>query len=165
MLSLKQTGQLLDVNPRIEFHGEEQKLAADIKVSMTVGNQLLAIFHPRLRSSFYCKGNAAQDAFELGDDHAPSLVFQQLGDIKWKQDFEPCDIEISSAIGVPVSLTMAKVTRIRFEMMEGGSVLITMTIQCHPSPSQVSRLCELIQLKEIDISIEQQKAEGNAETT
>lgn len=163
MLELKQTGQLIDVNPRIEFHGEEQKLAADIKVSMTVGNQLLAEWHPLLRSCFFRKADAAQDAFELGDDHKPSLVFPKLGPLKWEETYEPCDVSISSAVGVPVNISMTKVGKTRFELMEGGSVIVTMTIQCNPSPSQVSRLCEMLALSEVEISIIQQKAEASAE--
>src|SRR6266849_2112504 len=104
MLSLAQTCKLMDVNPRVEFHGEEQKLAAGIKVSMDLSNLMLAEFHPLLRSYFYSKGNPAQDAFELGDDHRPHLVFPQIGTLKWVTDYANCDVEITSAVGVSVRL-------------------------------------------------------------
>lgn len=49
----EQTAVLLHINPRPEKHGEDNVPAADLKVELTSGNEILSLFHPSLRSLLY----------------------------------------------------------------------------------------------------------------
>ncbi len=45
--------KIVDVNPRAELHGEDPKPACDIKLTTILPNDVLAEFHPSLKSAFY----------------------------------------------------------------------------------------------------------------
>lgn len=46
--------KLLDFNPRKEIHGNERESGGDIKVSIAIPAEELAMFDPLLRSTLYC---------------------------------------------------------------------------------------------------------------
>lgn len=48
-----QTGQFINLNLRPEKHGDENVPGADLKISVTTGNDILAEFHPTLKSMLF----------------------------------------------------------------------------------------------------------------
>jgi len=59
MFSLKnQAAKLTNVNPRAELHGQDKKLAVDLKFEIKVSNDVLSEFDPSLKGSLYKKADA-----------------------------------------------------------------------------------------------------------
>ena len=137
MLYLSAKGILQNVIPVDEFHGEGHRLACTCKVLLPLTNGALAEFHPDLRSRFYKPIDSPQVELKalFAEQSLCSLVFKPISN--------------------PVFVTEAKISKIVFAMEEGGTVKTSLNIYCHPSASQISRLCELLG-QELDIVIEQQ---------
>ena len=52
------TAKLSNLNLRAELHGEETKVAVDLKFDMKLSNDVLSYFDPSLKSSLYAAPSA-----------------------------------------------------------------------------------------------------------
>lgn len=161
MLELKrQSAMLIDVNPRMEIHGTEHRLATDIKVSLKVPNTFLDNFDPNLRTAFFWK--APPEAFDQEDlvnnqdpNHLPNLRFKQLG-AKQHLDFKGAGYRfiVPSLLGKDdLVLIQTEIDKLAFECQEGGSVIISFRVVAHPNDEDMGHLCSLIQ-QEVELTLE-----------
>ena len=61
MFSLRnQAAKLTNVNPRAELHGQDKKLAVDLKFEIKVSNDVLSEFDASLKGSLYKKADDGQ---------------------------------------------------------------------------------------------------------
>ena len=154
------TARLSSVNPRAECHGEDKALGADIKLEIKCSNDLLSEIHPSQKSSFFRKDDTQGDLLADEPGHLPQLRYPQIkSPIKW--DWDSAGYTFHVHLGVTgqadIRLPDCKLSRLTFAPIEGGSVSLGLRLQCHPSPEQMGRLCELIQ-QDITMSLEPPEA-------
>ncbi|WP_063588375.1 hypothetical protein [Achromobacter ruhlandii] len=151
----EQVALLAHINVRTERHGEEPAGAADLKISFTDGNGVLSEFHPVLRSFLY-KQEESPDQAEMPVGEA--LTVRRFGDLieklRLKHELVGAKVLIGFGLGgaSDIELDPADVDGFAAEIMEGGSVVITFRVKCHPSGEQVKKLYEVLG-NEITISI------------
>lgn len=149
----KQRATLIHLNPRAEKHGEENEPAADLKISVTDTNSLLAMFHPTLRSMFY-----KQDESEGQLEGMDALTVRRFGPLieRVRLDFalKGADVTIGFGLGgaSDVDLSTVDVDSFVLTLMEGGSVGMTFRVKARPSSEQIKRLYEIMG-GEIDITV------------
>ncbi|MFG0231789.1 hypothetical protein [Achromobacter sp. 413638] len=143
----EQTATLAHINVRTERHGEEPAGAADLKISFTDGNGVLSEFHPVLRSFLY-KQEESPDQAEMPVGEA--LTVRRFGDLieklRLKHELVGAKVLIGFGLGgaSDIELDPADVDGFAAEIMEGGSVIITFRVKCHPSGEQVKKLYEVL---------------------
>jgi hypothetical protein len=157
MFSLeKQQAKLDNVNPRAEIHGPDKVLAVDLKISFKSSNDVLSEFDPFLKSSFYTKGDQAQG--ELIDDanHLPVLKFPLINSaLPWDKEYSGYETIVHLGLGgknSDVEMIECQVDKFKFELLDGGSVIVHFRVICHPKESELGKLCSLIQ-QEIEVSL------------
>lgn len=152
----EQTATLAHINVRTERHGEEPAGAADLKIQFTAGNGVLSEFHPRLRHALYkAEENPAQGSVDGVKPEPTVRVFGDLIEkIRLKHELVGAKVLIDFGLGgdSDIELDTADVDGFAVEMMEGGSVITTFRVKCHPSGEQVKKLYEVLG-NEITISI------------
>jgi len=151
----EQTATLAHINVRTERHGEEPAGAADLKISFTDSNNVLSEFHPVLRPFLYKQEESPdQGEMPVGD----ALTVRRFGDliekIRLKHELIGASVVIGFGLGgaSDIELDTADVDGFAVEMMEGGSVITTFRVKCHPSGEQVKKLYEVLG-NDITISI------------
>ncbi|CAB3846104.1 hypothetical protein LMG3482_01877 [Achromobacter deleyi] len=151
----EQTATLAHINVRTERHGDEPAGAADLKINFTDGNGVLSEFHPVLRSFLYKQEESPdQGEIPVGD----ALTVRRFGDliekIRLKHELIGALVVIGFGLGdsSDIDLDPADVDGFAAELMEGGSVVITFRVKCHPSGEQIKKLYEVLG-NDITISI------------
>lgn len=140
--------RIANVNPRAEKHGDENKLATDIKIELKASNGVLDEFDQALRGALYRKpGKGEQQDLIAGADGLTAVKFPLLGAVAWEDEFTGYELEIPSGLGLTDPLILVDITlkKFRFEPLEGGSVSITFNAICHPDADECGQLCALIQ--------------------
>lgn len=151
----KQTAKLANVNLRAEIHGEETKIAVDLKIEAKMPNDVLSFFSPDLKASLYKK--ASEDAQGLLIDepgYLPALKFPAMAPIKW--GWGGCGFGAVIEWGVSgkddIRLIGTDIDQFRFDCQDGGTVAISFRIVAHPTPDEIGRLSELVQ-REITLTL------------
>lgn len=153
----EQTATLAHINVRTERHGEEPAGAADLKVQYAAGNGTLSEFHPRLRHALYKAEEDPQQGSVDGVQPEPTVrVFGDLIDkIRLKHELVGAKVVIGFGLGGPgsdIELDPADVDGFALTLMEGGTVITSFRVKCHPSGEQIKKLYEVLG-NEITISI------------
>jgi hypothetical protein len=136
------------VNPRAEKHGDDNKLAADIKFEAQVPNAMLDEFDKDLRKALYRKaGKGEQPDLIAGVDGLVAVKFPRIGALSWEEEFPGYEIELNGGLGLDEPLILVDVTlrKFKFAALEGGSVSVSFSAVCHPEPAEAGQLCALIQ--------------------
>lgn len=154
MFSLaNQAAKLVNVNPRAELHGQDKKLAVDLKFEIKVSNDVLSEFDPSLKNSLYKKADTQGD---LIDDpgHLPALKFPMMGKVKWGKDFAGYETIIHYGVTGTQDIRMAEceVDNFSFDCQDGGTVVVAFRVIAHPESTDLGRLCEMIQ-QEVEMSL------------
>ncbi len=158
----KAIAKIASFNPRAEKHGEDNKLAADIKVQMSIGNGVLDQFHPDLRAALYRKaGPGEQQDLIDGENGLVAVKFPRIGALRWDEEFPGYEVTIHSLLGLvePQELVDVTLKKFAFEPIEGGSVALTFSIVFHPDKSEAGALCALIQ-EEVELTLVPPKAQA-----
>lgn len=127
--------EFVHVNRREELHGTEKVVAFDLKFQRTALNELLDMLHPKLRPALYFNeaGDAGQQQADGVKEILPNLIFPQLNgcSFKWgtKEKLQGYRVWIEHGIGEPMFFELCKVVGREFEVIEGGSVTLTFTVQ------------------------------------
>jgi acyl carrier protein len=159
------TARLLNVNPRPELHGQDTKLAADLKLEVKLPNAELAQFDPRLKGTLYEKSSAQGDLVSGADpDHMTQLRFPQLGvPIKWAGEQVGGKLTVHRGISAKSDLVLdgVLVNEFRLEPLEGGTVSTTFRAQIHPDEKEIGKLCTMTGT-DIVISVEPAETDGES---
>lgn len=143
---------------RLEKHGEEDVLAADLEFSLETSNVDLAMFHPELRAALY-RGTEAEAQAELVEDknHMPVLRFPEISEsIKWAgQPMKEAELRIHTHKNPERHLVFAETTvgKFRLECKDGGTVVIRFRAQIYPSDEGAGKLSGLLRDGECTISV------------
>lgn len=136
---------LVHVNARSEIHGEDRKLAMDLKIAVTLSHRQLDEFHPRLRDALYTKDGGAQGNL-LKDDPEVHPTFSKLEAIKWSEKFEGYKANVSTLYGsMDMDIISAIVDKFLFVPKDGGSVAVSFRIRAQADGETIGALCEHIQ--------------------
>lgn len=156
MFSLKnQAAKLTSVNPRAELHGQDKKLAVDLKFDIKVSNDVLSEFDPSLKSAIYRAADTGEGDL-LADQPGvlPKLKFPLMGAIKWGKAFAGYETVIHYGVSgtQDIHLIETDVDNFRFDCQDGGTVVVSFRVIAHPESSELGRLCEMIQ-QEVEMSL------------
>ena len=157
-----QRAKLNNVNPRMELHGDEKRLAADLSLHFKLDNDALAMIHPSLKSMLYMKGdNSAQADMLNGKDDLRALRIPDLGSLKFGKEQTGCSVVIPYGIDAKTAIKLDGVTVDKFvvDAAEGGTVEIGCRAIIHCDEMTMGRLCGM-QQQDIEISITAPGVEG-----
>ncbi len=90
----KHEASITNVNQRIQRHGDERRLAADIKFNLSIGNESLDAFDPTLRQDLFRKPGAGeqQELPTIGGDRLTEVKHPALEPLKLSHEltgYEP----------------------------------------------------------------------------
>lgn len=130
-----------------ERHGEDRESGLALKLSITMSNTLLDLFDPQLRPAFYRANDtiSAQSDAPQADTPTPVLKMPALAGLRWTKQIAGAVVEIGAEdlLGQRlVRVTDATVDNFGFNMLEGGSVELTLRVKCKPDPEDVGALYE-----------------------
>lgn len=132
MFSLdKHDASITNVNFRKEKHGDAKVAAVDIALELKASNLLLDTIDPKLRKAFFAKpGKGEQQALPIDGNNLTALALPFLGEQKLSQEFEAYEVELASLLDHidPVFFVDAKVKKLAFQPIEGGSIELTLTV-------------------------------------
>lgn len=161
MFSLKnQAAKLTNVNPRAELHGQDKKLAVDLKFEIKVSNDVLSEFDASLKGSLYKKADDGQGDLIADPGYLPTLKFPLMGAVKWGKSFDGYETVIHYGVSgaQDIHLVECAVDNFRFDCQDGGTVVVSFRVIAHPEASELGRLCEMIQ-QEVEMSLIEPEAE------
>jgi hypothetical protein len=167
-LSLREhEAKIVSVNPRAELHGEDTKPACDVKIEVTLPNTELVQLHASLKSLLYVKDMDRPDLVSQADpEHATMLRFPQLGKpLKWDGEMIGASavLHYGTSEKSHIKLEGCVVGDVRLEPLNGGSIVTTVRIQCHPDEKAMGRLCMMVGTK-IPVTITPPEADGDVLT-
>lgn len=140
--------KLTKYNPRPELHGQDPTPAADVKFEFNAASgDVLPMLDPTLRSFLFCKNGAVQHDLASQVHDAPDLRFPKLaGPFEWSTVLEAAQLTIHRGIGGVSDLVLpAKLKKpILLSPQQGGTVIVTMQVQCHPDEKQAGALYMLM---------------------
>lgn len=146
--------KLVNVNPRPELHGDDTRLAADLKMQATCSNRLLNHFHADLRSMLF-KRDENPDLVDQADAEAlTALRFPNLDALRWDWTGAGYTLEVDWGLGGASNIVLedVQVDKFQIEAQQGGTCVITFRVIAHPDADVVGPLCELMQ-QEITVTL------------
>lgn len=165
-LELKEKNvKIVAVNPRAELHGDSAKPACDVKIEVMLLNDDLAMFHPTLKSLLYVKNDQRPDLVEQANpEGATMLRFPQLDvPLKWKDECLGAAVTVHYGASEKshVNLPGCVIAKPQIEPLEGGTIVLTCLIQCHPDEKQMGRLGMMVGT-EIPVTIAPPESAGDS---
>lgn len=127
----KHDATITNVNFRKENHGDEKVAAVDIKIDLSASNLLLDTIDPKLRKAFFAKpGKGEQQALPIDGNNLTALAMPFLSEQKLSQEYEGCEVEFMGLLDhiEPIFFADAKVKKLAFQPIEGGSIHLSMTV-------------------------------------
>lgn len=155
MFSLQnQKAKLTNVNPRAELHGQDKKLAVDLKIEIKVSNDVLSEFDPSLKSRLYKKADEGRAELISEPGHLPALKFPLMGAVKWDKKLAGYETVIHYGVSGTQDIHMieCEIDNFRFDCQDGGTVGVAFRVIANPESTDLGRLCEMIQ-QEVEMSL------------
>lgn len=150
MLDFKLTNAaatLENFNTRTEKSGPDKVPAADLKISVVQGADVLGLFSPKLKEMLFDEKGPRDlaDGMPLRDPH---MVYPLARD----EEMTGAEVAIEFGVGKAMVFADAKVNTFRLTPMEGGSVIVGFRVQCRPDEKQAGKLY-MLQEQGITISV------------
>jgi len=151
VFALQKIVAAMTFQPRLENAGDEKKGASTLHFVATLPNSVLDLFEPQLRASFYRKELKSDDQIDLADigaapdDGLVRLRFRRIGAaIEWDEEFPSYALALDYGIAdEAIQLAEVKADNFRFDMRDGGSVLMKWRVSAHPNEEQAGKLYTL----------------------
>jgi hypothetical protein len=146
--------KLKNVNPRAEIHGADTVLGCDLKLTVSLSNDVLEQFEKGLKAMLYCSPETQEDLlFALSNPPAlTKLRFPLLGGLKHGYEGAGYQVKFDYGVDSDILLPSCGVDGFTFECKEGGAVLLGFRVKANPDEDDIGRLCGLIQ-HEVTLSI------------
>jgi len=146
MLELtKQKALVVMVSHNAEMHGKEPKPISYIKLAMIVSNDVLSFFDGGMKAAFY-KKDPEKKQEELLAGQLTLLKFPKIQPFDY--DYKGAGFTFILHYGIDgksdITLGDCRIDSFKFEMQQGGSVLMKFKIGCHPDDLQSGRLDKMI---------------------
>lgn len=144
---LKHEASIADVNQRIERHGDERELAADVKFKTSIANADLEYIEKGLREALFRKpGKGEQQDLPITENPLSAVKFPSLEPLKLSHEFTGYEVVIDGLLeGIePIVLADVKVKKFVLDPKEGGSVAVTFTASANVSSDELAELSEAL---------------------
>lgn len=147
---------IINVHPRREKHGDENKTAVDVKVRWETTNTALAMLDPQLMGALYFKGAGAAAAPQATIEGVeaisdmPNLRFPRMLPFSWELDLSGYTFRVDYGTGGKSDLVLGGCDVNKFKVFpkEGGTSIIELRIQCSgPEERVLGKLSMLIDQK------------------
>ena len=116
--------------------------AASLRCEISMSNDVLDDFAQGLLKAFYKKQK--KDQVELiKTDMLPDLKFQKMKKFSWDEEFENVIVRIMEEIeqdNARFIFPECTLKNFKFELKQGGSVIVEFTINCKPEPEAIGWL-------------------------
>lgn len=147
MFEFQGKAKLSSVNARAEAHGDKRVPAYDLKFEAACSNDALVYFHPELRQMLYKKDETPDLVDQANPEALTALRFPKLSPLKWDWEGTGYAVTIPFGIGGPSNIKLGdcKIDDFRFSPQNGGTVIVSFRVICHPETTDVGRICEYIQ--------------------
>ncbi|HEX7937028.1 MAG TPA: hypothetical protein VF573_28680 [Paraburkholderia sp.] len=126
---------LQHINTRVEFHGEEERVALDLTLKADLPNTTLDEISPTLRRSLY---DADRQADIVDPDNTPILRNPQLGTLRWAGRFAGVKLSLRDGDDEQMhdlQYADARMDRVRFCPKEGGTCSYVWHVHVLPDDS------------------------------
>ena len=163
----KHDAVLANLNLRKENHGDEKKAAADLKFTLAAPNTLLDSIDKALRPAFFRKpGKGEQQALPIDGNNLVALNLPLLGEQKIATEYEAYEVEIASLLGhiEPLFFADAKVKKIAWLPIEGGSISMSLTVSVQIDKDDDAPLLAAWRRGEAKLSLVPPKAQAVGDT-
>jgi hypothetical protein len=163
----KHEASIANVNQRIQRHGEERQLAADIKFVLSVANDALDSFDPTLRADLFrapAKGEQ-QELPQVGGSGLTAVKHPALEPLKLNHELTGYELHIAGLLeaGDPIVLVDVKLKRFVIEPKEGGSIAMTFTASAEVDADEISELSEAFVREDVLLTLVPPKRAGSSE--
>lgn len=138
---------LTNLNSRIERHGDERALAADIKIKTSASNDLLDSFDKGLRDALFRKpGKGEQQDLPSIGNALTAVKFPALEPLHLAHEFTGYELQLHGLLetGEPLLLVDVKLKKFVIEPKEGGSVELAFTASANVDPEELAELSEAL---------------------
>lgn len=164
----KHEASLANVNQRIQRHGDERRLAADIKFTLSASNEVLDSFDPTLRQDLFRKPGAGEqpELPQIGGDRLTEVKHPALEPLKLSHAFKGYELHIAGLLeaGDPIVLVDVGLKRFVLDPKEGGSVEMTFTASAEVKPVELAELSDALVREDVLLTlIAPQRAAGGGE--
>lgn len=156
MLALTQhNASLSNLNIRIERHGDERELAADLKLSMSVAGSVLNDIEKGLHDSLFRMPASAGEQPDLIDPALLTAVkFPHLKPLELTHKFPGYEAEVGQDLEESaLFLADLELKKIAVKPLEGGSAELSFTLSGNIDPDDASVLTELLVREDVVLSI------------
>jgi hypothetical protein len=136
--------KIAHINIRTEKHGEEEILAADVKVEADVTNDFLSYLDPTLKWSLYAKPEGGQGELIQDDSHMPRLRYAFLPELRWADKMAKAVFIIHGKKKTDDVEFEASVDKLCLQCKEGGTVSISFRAAVLPTPAQSGFLAGML---------------------
>lgn len=155
MLALTQhNAALSNLNIRIERHGEDRQLAADLKFSMNVAGPVLNDIEAGLHESMFRRPGAGDQQDLLDPASLTAVKFPHLQPLVLTHKFQGYEADIGEdADASPLFLADVELKKITAKPMEGGSAELTFTLSGNIDADDVAQLADLLVREDVVLSI------------
>lgn len=146
-----QVGKFVNFNLRPEKHGDSNVPGADLKISFTSSNTMLADLHPSLKTFLFRAPEPGEmDMVDQASDGELPLNRLRFGSsvksIRWNHEIVGAKFVVHYGTGGKSNITLDETTIDGFviEPMDGGSVVITFRVKCNPDETSIAKLATLM---------------------
>lgn len=138
--------KLATVNPRTELHGQDHVPACDLIFSFDASNDILAMFHPSLRSCLYQKDETPADMFP--EPGALTVYrFPAIEKFRWHAEYDDASLTVHYGVSGQKDVELEEVGIDNFTITpkQGGTCTVSFRAKARPTEDQLGRLCTWIQ--------------------
>ncbi|MFL9998745.1 hypothetical protein PQR34_45345 [Paraburkholderia sediminicola] len=140
------------INTRTEYHGDDEVLALDVKITTDLPNTSLDRLSPTLRRSLY---DADDTPDIINPDHTPRLRNPELGTLHWAGSFTASVTFRDPGHDDDLSFLEVKIDKVTFLPRDGGTIACTFRVKVYPEDEQVSaRVLALLHLPDVRGTLE-----------
>lgn len=155
---------MTNCNTRIERHGDERVLAADMKFELKASNTILDYLEPGLRADLFRKPSKGeqQEIPEIGGNNLVAVKHPGLEPLRLSHEFDGCEIELAGLLDhiEPLLLVDVKLKKFVITPLEGGSVGLTFTASANVDSDEHKYLGEALVREDVRLTVSPPKRQA-----
>lgn len=136
--------------PRAEKHGQENKPAGTLKITVAMHASALDTLDAGFRRFLFRRPSAGEQQQLIDGDNLTELALPHLAPLRYGEKFPGYTLTIETGLELskPMILDGVELSALQIEPIKGGSVKLSFNAACHPDgEEQFGALCQLIQNK------------------
>ena len=151
-----------NLNCRIERHGEDRVLAADLRLTVSVSSDQIDSIEPRLCESLFRAPGPGDQQPLIGPQSLTALKHPLLKPVQLSQEFTGYEATIAN-IGDGEGLFLADVKLKKFVIApkEGGSAEISFTLSTEVDRDELADMAEFLVTEDVSLSLTPPKQSAN----